>query len=91
MEYLKFDQAKHSKQTLLMVAPIISSLQKLDATTCERLRRKFELAFIMAKEGLPFTKYPPLHQLEVRHEVDLGISYATDVAVKTFTHYITDI
>jgi len=90
MDYLKFDQAKHSKQTLSTIVPIISSLQKLDATTCERLRRKFELAFIMAKEGLPFTKYAPLHRLEVRHEVDLGISYATDIAVKTFTYYIAD-
>jgi len=35
-------------------------------------------------------KYVPLHQLEVRHEVDLGASYTSDVAAKTFTHYIAD-
>jgi len=44
----------------------------------------------MAKEGFPFTKYAPLHQLEVRHEVDLGVSYTSDVAAKAFTHYIPD-
>ena len=44
----------------------------------------------MAREGMPFTKYIPLYELEARHEVDLGLSYNNDVAAKCFTHYIAE-
>ena len=63
---------------------------KLDADTRERLRRKLDLCFVLAKEGIPFTKYAVRHQLEVQHEVDLGLSYTNDVAAKSFTHYIAE-
>ena len=88
MECLKFDQAKERNQPLAAVAPIVDSLLKLDADTCERLCRKLDFCFVLAKEGIPFMKYVPLHQLEVRHEMDLGLSYTNDVAAKSFTHYI---
>ena len=90
MECLKFDQAKERNQPLATFAPIVGSLMKLDATSRERLRRKFDLCFVLAKEGIPFTKYAPFHQLEVQHEVDLGLSYTNDVAAKSFTHYIAE-
>jgi len=90
MECLKFDQAKKSQQSLAAVAPIVSSLTKLDTVSRERLRRKFDISFVMAKEGLPFTKYAPLYELEARHEVDLGLSYNNDVSAKCFTHYIAE-
>ena len=63
---------------------------KLDATARERLHRKLDLCFVLAKEGIPFTKYVPFYQLEVRHEVDLGLLYTNDVAAKSFTHYIAE-
>lgn len=85
MECLKFDQAKERNQPLATFAPIIGSLMKLDANARERLRRKLDLCFVLAKEGIPFTKYAPFHQLEARHEVDLGLSYTNDVAAKSFT------
>ena len=44
----------------------------------------------MAKEGIPFTKYPVLYQLESRHEVDMGLAYNNYVAAKCFTHYIAE-
>ena len=44
----------------------------------------------MAKEGIPFTKYPGLYQLESRHGVDMGIAYNNDVSAKSFTHYIAE-
>ena len=90
MDCLKFDQAKERNQSLATVAPIVGSLSKLDVTARERLRRKFDLCFVLAKEGIPFTKYAPFHQLEVRHEVDLGLSYTNDVAAKCFSHYIAE-
>ena len=41
----------------------------------------------MAKEGILFTEYVPLYELEVQHEVGLGKSYNNDLSTKYFTHY----
>ena len=30
------------------------------------MRRKFDICYMMAKEGVPFEKYAALHELEVR-------------------------
>ena len=82
MNLLKIDQAKDRQEPLVTVATIINSLIKLDASSCERLRRKFDLCFVMAKEGILFTKYPALYQLKSRQEVDMGLAYNNDVAAK---------
>jgi len=71
-------------------SPIVGSLMKLGALSCEKLRRKFNISFVMAKKGIPFTKYASLYELEARHEVDLGISYNNDVSAKCFTHDIAE-
>ena len=42
--------------------------------TRERMKRKFDICFVMAKEGIAFSKYPALYDLESRHEVDLGVA-----------------
>ena len=90
MNFLRIDQAKERREPLAAVAPIVNSLLKLDDALRERLRQKFDLCFVMAKEGIPFTKYPVLYQLESRHEVDMGLAYNNDVAAKCFTHYIAE-
>ena len=83
MNFLRIDQAKERREPLAAVAPIVNSLLKLDDASRERLRRKFDLCFVMAKEGIPFTKYPVLYQLESRHEVDMGLAYNNDVAAQS--------
>ena len=50
--------------------------------------RKFDICFVMAKEGIPFTKYPALLQLEQRHAVDLGHAYNMPDSAKLFTGFI---
>ena len=35
------------------------------------MKRKFDIAYFVAKEGLPFTKMAPLCELEERHDVNL--------------------
>ena len=42
----------------------------------------------MAKESLPFAKYPSLLELEARHGIDLGFEYSTPDSAKAFTSYI---
>ena len=44
----------------------------------------------MAKESIPFTNYPALHQLEDYHGVELGNTYSTADSAKIFTSYITE-
>ena len=90
LDYFKIDQAKDNDEPLTSVAPIPRSLMKLDSLLSQRLKRKFNLCFTMAKEGIPFVKYTSLYQLENRHGVDMGTSYSNDVSCKNFTHCIAE-
>ena len=85
MAYLKADLAKANNQSF---SPIAHSLMNMDATTRERMKRKFDICYVMAKEVMAFSKYPTLYNLESRHEVDLGVAYKNDVSAKSFTHYL---
>ena len=46
------------------------------------------MCYAMAKESIPFAKYPALLALEPHHGVDLGSAYSTPDAAKIFTGYI---
>ena len=74
MAYLKADLAKANNQSVTSFSPIARSLMNMDATTRERMKRKFDISYVMAKEGMAFSKYPALYNLEGRHEVDLGVA-----------------
>ena len=52
------------------------------------MKRKFDICYVMAKEGMAFSKYPALYNLESRHKVDLGVAYKNDVSAKSLTHYL---
>ena len=54
------------------------------------MRRKFDMCYLMAKEGIAFEKFPALYELEARHGVDLGAAYRTAPSAKLFTHYIAE-
>ena len=60
----------------------------MDATTRDGMKHKFDICYVTAKEGIAFSKYPALYDLESRHEVDLGVAYKNDASAKSFTHYI---
>lgn len=53
----------------------------------ERMSKKFDICYMLAKENLPFRKYSAIHELESRHGVDLGQLCATKDSAKLFTHY----
>lgn len=55
-----------------------------------KLRLKFDIAFFIASEQLPFTKYPRICVLEQRHGVNLGAVYLNNNSCKEFTHYIAE-
>ena len=51
----------------------------------EQIKRKFEISFVLAKEHIPFLKYPAIHDLEERH----GVVKNRDSA-HNFVHYIAE-
>ena len=61
-------------------APIAKALSTLDAGSELKLTKKFEIAYLLCKENLAFTKMAPLCALEERHGVDLGSGYKNDQA-----------
>ena len=54
----------------------------------DKLRAKFDIAYFVASENLPFTKYPHICELEARHGVSVGTSYVNENVGKEFIHYI---
>ena len=44
-------------------APIAQALSKLPAEEKGKLRKKFDIAYFVATEKLPFTKYPGICEL----------------------------
>ena len=69
-------------------APIAKALLKMDNSSQETLKRKFDVAFFIAKEKLAFTKMKPLCDLEERHGVTLGNGYKNNHACATFVKFI---
>jgi len=50
--------------------------------------KKFEIAYFLAKEKLPFTKFLPICEMEARHGVKIGSGYKNDHACASFVHFI---
>jgi len=45
----------------------------MDPAVREGVKRKFDIGVVLAKEHIPFLKYPTIHKLkEERHTVNLG-------------------
>ena len=80
--------AKATNQSITTYSPIACALFTIDRTVKERMIKKIDICFVIAKEGLAFRKYPSLQELEVRHGVDLSFSYKTKTSAAAFTHYI---
>ena len=90
MSLLRVEQAKATNRPVTAYAPIAQTLLSMDRSLQERMGKKFDIFYMLAKENLPFRKYPAIHELESRHGVDLGQSYATKDSVKSFTHCIAE-
>ena len=84
MMLLKKEQGRAAGLGVASYAPIAQALSKLPEEEKGKLRKKFDSAYFVATEKLPFTKYPGICELEVRHGVDLGISYVNKSAGRTF-------
>ena len=89
MALLRREQAKNASEPVTSYSTIARCLHNptLDVATRERLQKKF---YLLAKENLPYTKYPSIHEFLERHGVELGFSYKTRESAHNFTHYIAE-
>ena len=51
------------------------------------MKRRFEVAYFIAKNGLPFNKYKEILSLEKHHGVQMGDSYINDTACANFIDF----
>ena len=97
-EHAESEMHKHTmrlhKKSLGTVAisstPIVQSFAScsMDKVTLERTKKKFDIAYFIAKEGLAFTKMKALCDLQERHGVDVGTTYRNDHACSSFVEFI---
>ena len=88
MTRMHSESAKARGESVVLQTPIGRSLCTLDDATRLQVARRFDVAYVMAKESVPFAKYPSIVELEQRHGVDLGHAYNTQESAKIFTAYI---
>ena len=64
---------KEQSQNICDYSPLARSFFYMDSEAEAKIKRKFDLAYVMAKENIAFTKMKPLCQLEVEvvisHEI----------------------
>ena len=93
MMYFRKDQARSRNEPVTTYSPIARSLlssASMDPAVRERVQKKFDISFVLAKEHIPFTKYPALHELEEKHGVVLGLTYKNRDSARNFVHYIAE-
>ena len=88
MTRTRADTAKANGGSAALSSTIGRCLSTLDSDTRARMERKFDVCFVMAKQSIPFAKYPALLELEQRHEVDTGHAYNTADSARLFTGFI---
>ena len=71
----RIEQSKSACVPITTYSPIARSLLTMDKFTLEKMERKFDMCYLLAKEGMAFKKYPALYSLEERHGVELGNAY----------------
>ena len=70
-------------------APIAAALYNIDSARMETTKRKFDVAYMICKQNMAFSKMAPLCELLERHGVDLGTGYKNQKACATFVDYIS--
>ena len=90
MQRFDSDREKARGSPLEDYAPIVRSLVVLDEGEKAKLKSKFEICYVLARESLAFVKYPTFHALSEHHGVHLGHSYKTTDSAKVFTHFIAE-
>ena len=70
------------------IAAALLHLRSMDETTQAQMKRKFDIAYLIAKENMSFTKMKAVCVLEERHGADLGECYKNDRGCSVFVEFI---
>ena len=68
--------------------PIARVPSTMDEASREKTKKKFEVAFMIAKNNMAMTKMKPICELEERHRVDLGQGYKNNQTCASFIKFI---
>ena len=66
----------------------MSGIAQMNQKDLERTRKKFEVAYFIAKHQLPIVTYTDFLKLEQKHGVDIKGAYQNSVSGGTFIEYI---
>ncbi len=64
-------------ESAVLSSPLGRCVASFDDIALGRLKLKFNICYMMAKQSLPFAKYPPLLKLQAHLGADLGTAYNT--------------
>ncbi|XP_028409251.1 uncharacterized protein LOC114531839 [Dendronephthya gigantea] len=67
---------------------IALGIANMQANDFAKTKKKFEVAYFIAKEELPLKKFPKLLKLEEKHGVEIGNSYRSDKSCNIFINHI---
>ena len=90
MHLLKKKQATSAGLSPSNYSQIAQVFSRLSEEERERLRIKFNIAYFVATQNLPLSKYSRICELESHHGVCVGSSYTNDNSGKEMIHYIAD-
>ena len=90
MNLMRTATAKAHNQPIQSYAPVARALLTIDDAEKARMMKKFDVCYVLAREGIAFRKYPPICALEKRHGIELGTAYMWPDSAKIFTHYIAE-
>jgi len=87
MSLLVKEHAARHGQGPSTYAPIVQALTRLCDSEKARLRRKFEIAYLVATDNMSFLV---ICDLEKKHGLDIGVSYTYECSSRTHVHYIAE-
>lgn len=93
--HLRSRDAWLAKQKPVLSSPILQGLQKggkaVEEKTKKEMEAKFNTAYLIAKEELPFTKFQPILSLQKKNGLDISMTYANDKSCNNFVAVIDEV
>ena len=84
-------KAKPGPLPAYAATPLGKAFFKLNENEKVRVTKLIEIAYVVAKEEMPFAKFVAIAKLEKRHGVELGQTYLNDHACADFVDTIAEI
>jgi len=83
-------EAKESARSVMKYAPTARAMAQANLSEVAKLRikKKFDIAYMIAKENLAITKMGSICKLEERHGMNLGSGYKNDHSCAMFIEFI---